>query len=387
MPPPTQKSIIKKPFVTALVVLLIIFAIVYFQQQRSPSSSSSPGSLSEKTVNEKDEKASRYSQAPDFAGIAHWINTEPLTMAQLRGKVVLVDFWTYTCINCLRTLPYLKMWHEKYHDQGLVIVGVHTPEFEFEKTYDNVLKFVNEHQIKYPVAQDNEYATWTAYHNRNWPHEYLIDSDGYIRHDHIGEGNYEETEARIQQLLSERMIELNQTMKPNMTIQKPEAVVDVDFYNVYTPEIYLGYQTTRGNLGFLEHIQPDVVVNYTSSRVPIINQVSLEGLWKNNPDNVELAGDEGTVVLVFKAKVANIVAGSEQGSNLVVSLDNKVEDLTNKGADVVVSNSSGSISSARVAFVHDFKLYNVAAAPDYGTSTLKLHVVGKGFKLYTFTFG
>ncbi|CAB3684876.1 thioredoxin [Achromobacter marplatensis] len=141
--------------------------------------------------------------APEFTGIENWLNSPPLTLASQRGKVVLVDFWTYTCINCIRTLPYVTSWHQKYKDQGLVVVGVHTPEFPFERSTPNVQKALERFKITYPVAQDNRYATWEAYRNQYWPAVYLIDKQGQIVYRHFGEGNYAETEAEIQRLLAQ----------------------------------------------------------------------------------------------------------------------------------------------------------------------------------------
>ena len=141
--------------------------------------------------------------APEFTGIEKWLNSEPLTLQSLRGKVVLVDFWTYTCINCIRTLPYVTSWYEKYKDQGLVVVGVHTPEFPFERSTANVTQALKRLGIKYPVAQDNSYATWDAYRNQYWPAAYLIDKQGNIVYRHFGEGQYKETEAEIQRLLAQ----------------------------------------------------------------------------------------------------------------------------------------------------------------------------------------
>ena len=141
--------------------------------------------------------------APEFTGIDTWLNSAPLTMQQLRGKVVLVDFWTYTCINCIRTLPYVKGWHDKYKDQGLVVVGVHTPEYPHERSTANVTAALKRFDIRYPVAQDNRYATWGAYHNQYWPATYLIDKSGKVVYSHFGEGKYEETEAAIRRLLAQ----------------------------------------------------------------------------------------------------------------------------------------------------------------------------------------
>ena len=141
--------------------------------------------------------------APEFAGIDNWLNSGPLTMAQLRGKAVLVDFWTFDCINCLHTLPFVKSWHQKYKDQGLVVVGVHTPEYAFERKLDNLKTAVQRNGITYPVAQDNRYATWGAYANQYWPALYLVDKKGEVVYTHFGEGNYAETEAAIRKVLAQ----------------------------------------------------------------------------------------------------------------------------------------------------------------------------------------
>ncbi len=140
-------------------------------------------------------------RAPEFEGISDWINSEPLTMEELRGKVVLIDFWTYTCVNCIRTLPYTKEWHDKYADEGLVIVGVHAPEFEFEKLTEKVENSVQEFDLTYPIAQDNEMGTWSAYSNRAWPAKYLVGKDGFVRYKHFGERSYQETESQIRDAL------------------------------------------------------------------------------------------------------------------------------------------------------------------------------------------
>ena len=142
--------------------------------------------------------------APEFTGIEKWLNSEPLTMQQLRGKVVLVDFWTYTCINCINTLPHVTSWHQKYKDQGLVVVGVHTPEYPFERNTDNVKTAIKRFDLRFPVAQDNRYATWGAYNNQFWPAFYLIDKKGQVVYTHFGEGQYAQTEAAIQALLAQK---------------------------------------------------------------------------------------------------------------------------------------------------------------------------------------
>src|SRR3989344_5869330 len=183
--------------------------------------------------------------APEIIPGGAWFNTQPLTLAALKGKVVIIDFWTYSCINCQRTFPHLNAWWSKYKDEGLLIIGIHTPEFEFEKDYENVNKAVEKYKIMYPVVQDNEYKTWRAYKNRYWPRKYLIDIDGFIVYDHIGEGSYEETEKKIQGLLEER----NKILHMREEINIPITEISQDAIDVRTPEIYFGYEFSRGQMG------------------------------------------------------------------------------------------------------------------------------------------
>jgi thiol-disulfide isomerase/thioredoxin len=187
------------------------------------------------------------SLAPDLSGISGWINTDEFTLASLRGEVVLIDFWTYTCVNCLRTLPYLRDWHEKYDDLGLNIVGVHTPEFEFEKDYDNVVAAVQQHDLGWRMAQDNDFRTWRSYNNRYWPAKYLIDHDGVIRYRHFGEGRYDETEEWIRMLLEEigaevSDVEVNADTGPKLD----EGAFDDEGRVLQTRELYAGWHRNSG---------------------------------------------------------------------------------------------------------------------------------------------
>ena len=170
-----------------------------------------------------------------------YINVDNITISELIGKkVILVDFWTYSCINCQRTLPYLVAWYNRYKDDGFIIIGVHTPEFDFEKDYNNVVEATKKWGITYPVVQDNEYQTWRAYNNRYWPRKYLIDIDGFIVYDHIGEGAYDETEMKIRELLDERrqVLGIGEELTNDMAVVKPETT---EFSKITTPEIYFGY--------------------------------------------------------------------------------------------------------------------------------------------------
>ena len=224
-----------------LAVVLIASLIYYLEPDSSPppqiTSAPSPSPI-----------------GPDLRGITAWINSDPLTLQQLKGKVVLIDFWTYTCINCIRTLPYLTSWDEKYRDKGLVIIGVHSPEFDFEKELGNVKAAVEKYNIQYPVALDNEYATWQAFDNHYWPHKFLFNKDGEMVYDHIGEGAYEETEAKIQDLLQE----LGQAVDMPLTPETPRPSL------YQTPELYAGYAFTAGRipLGNPEGQIPETVQTY-----------------------------------------------------------------------------------------------------------------------------
>jgi thiol-disulfide isomerase/thioredoxin len=329
---------------------------------------------------------SQLQKAPEFTQIAGYINTPgnaPITLASLKGKVVLVDFWTYSCINCIRTLPHLNDWYQRYADKGFVIVGVHSPEFEFEKNYDNVKAAVQKFGVKYPVILDSDHGTWNAYGNQYWPRDYLVDSQGYIRHDHIGEGDYDTTESAIQSLLAERaalagMNEISFNTAKTTTIN-PSSLAYVDLSKATTPEIYLGYDFARAPLGNPQNFQPDQIVSYSippnTSLAP--NTVYLDGQWKNNNDNVELQGNTGRVVLTYYAKTLNIVAGGN-GQKGVVTQDGAA--VTNK--------SLGSDLSPDGKFVTDGqRLYNLALYNNYGAHSIIINITGKGFQLYTFTFG
>ena len=337
------------------VIIIFVIAMAFLVDVPLPASGSLPN----------------LGMAPELAGITGWMNSEPLEIRELKGKVVLMDFWTYSCINCIRTLPYLTAWHEKYSGSGLVIIGVHTPEFQFEKDTDNVRAAVEKYGIEYPVAQDNDYATWRAYGNNFWPRKYLIDSEGNIRYDHIGEGAYEETEEAIQKLL----------MEAGHSIQEGtlEETAGTDFLQIGTPELYLGYMFARSPLGNTEGFFPGNTVDYRpvdrSQLKP--NTIYLYGKWRNEADSVVSEGNSG-LLLVYKARDVNIVAGGI--SSVSVLLDRKPLEEVYLGSDTEI------IGTNAVALIEGHRLYNIVSAPDYGIHTLELQA-GPGFELYTFTFG
>ncbi|HEX2304819.1 MAG TPA: thioredoxin family protein [Nitrososphaeraceae archaeon] len=330
---------------------------------------------------------SQFKKAPEFEKVSGYINSKPLNLSDLKGKVVLVDFWTYSCINCIRTIPYLVDWNEKYADKGLVIVGVHTPEFEFEKNIDNVKEAVKKFGIKYPVIQDNDKGTWNAYQNQYWPRKYIVDSEGYLRYDHIGEGGYVETEKVIQNLLQERIVQMglennpssinNSTVTEKITI--PENVQSVDYSKINSPELYFGYQFARASLGNPEGFKPDQTVNYslanTGSNIKP-NVLYLDGTWKNNADNMELQSNTGRIALVYSAKSVNMVAGGN-GEVLVLE-DGSTLQGKYRGADLS--------EEGRFA-IGGQRLYNLSMHDNYGLHSIVIDVKGKGFQAYTFTFG
>lgn len=332
---------------------------------------------------------SQFKKAPEFDKITGYINTEPINLSDLKGKVVLVDFWTYSCINCIRTIPYLVDWNEKYADKGLVIVGIHAPEFEFEKNIENVKAAVERFGIKYPVIQDNDKGTWNAYQNQYWPRKYIVDNEGYIRYDHIGEGGYSETEKVIQSLLQERSTQLglddgslpnsNNNTVIETTTTTPENVRSVDFSKINSPELYFGYQFARAALGNAEGFRPDQTVNYSLAKIDSDikpNVIYLDGTWKNNADNMELQSETGRIALVYSAKSINMVAGgtgevsiSEDGSTLQGK--HRGEDLSEEGKFAIDGQ----------------RLYNLSSHDDYGAHSIVIDIKGKGFQAHTLTFG
>ena len=360
------------------VVALIVGFGVYFNSPELNNAASGqqksfvPAAIIEDngTITRVQIDKSQFKLAPELTKITGFINSEQITLADLRGKVVLVDFWTYSCINCIRTIPYLNAWYEKYSDNGLVIVGVHTPEFEFEKDYNN---------IRYPIAQDNEKETWKAYENRYWPRKYLIDPDGYIRYDHIGEGAYAETEKVIQSLLAERTEHIGANITIDQSISNPESSQSVNFDLINSPDLYFGYEYSRAPLGNSEGYQPDRVVNYTiSDDIEIVpNRIYLAGEWKNNADHMELQSEVGRIVLSYSAKTVNIVAGGGK-SELHILEDSLQIDEGSSGTDV---SENGTVK------IDGQRLYNIVEHEEYGNHQITIEVAGRGFQIYTFTFG
>ena len=297
-----------------------------------------------------------YGPAPKFAEITKWINTpgsRPLTLRGLRGKVVLVDFWTYSCVNCIRTLPYLKAWYARYHRDGLVIVGVHTPEFAFEHVVSNVQRAVREHGIRYPVAVDDKYGTWDAWANQYWPADYLIDRNGDVRDAHFGEGGYTQTEADIRKLLGEQargpMAQAKGAITPSTQVE--------------TPETYLGTYRAQA---YTQPLHPNVDADYGAPAAVPTNAVELAGHWRVERHQV-VAGAGAKLLFEYVAPRIYVVAAPP------------------KSGPVTLGVSVDGSPSARVR-VPDDDLYQLAHLPTAGPHKLVLSVPA-GTSLYSFTFG
>jgi len=294
-----------------------------------------------------------YGPAPDFTGTERWFNSAPLTLAQLRGRVVLVDFWTYTCINCIRTLPHLEAWDRKYRNDGLTIVGVHTPEFPFEHDAGNVQKAIRSEGIHYPVAQDNAYGTWNSYGNSYWPAEYLIDAQGHVRHVNFGEGDYPGTEKAIRTLLAERGAKGLGSMT-NVHGQVPPDLA--------TPETYVGLQRAQG---YVVPLQPGVHT-YAAPANLRPNQFALGGTWDEKVEQ-GVSGPGASIDLSFVAQRVFVVLGTSDGKprNVHVFLDGK---------------------PVRTLVVNGQRLYTALSLPQARGGRLSLRF-DPGISAYAFTFG
>ena len=292
-------------------------------------------------------------RAPELTGLGTWHNSDPLTLEQLRGKVVLVDFWTYSCINCIRTLPYLRGYSEKFADAPFVILGIHTPEFVFEKKDSNVAEAIEKHALTYPVAQDNDYGTWRAFSNRYWPAKYLIDADGYIRYTHFGEGAYDETDLAIQSLLAEINHRSEGPVPEEVTFSRRDR----------TPEIYLGERSwpalqNRGSM------PTDQVESYTAPESLELHKYALVGDWKMvDQEKQELVSDEGEIRMKFVGSEINLVMGGAG------SVDIEVDGEAVKSFDVTFED-----------------LYELWTG-EYGEHEITIRIAGAGTSGYAFTFG
>ena len=342
--------------------------------------------------------------APDLAGIDSFINADPFTLEALRGdKVVLIDFWTYTCVNCIRTLPFIKEWHEKYADAGLVIVGVHAPEFEFEKLEANVQMAVDEWGIEYPVVLDNEHTTWNAFLNRAWPAKYLIDKDGVIRYTHFGEGRYAETEDEIRTVLGELGGDVASIEHGNIADSQFHLdALSQDAMQSLTRELYAGVQRNYGALqyGMTPYILPQIhpeyyqglgqEVEYQDIEETHYNQIIyLQGAWINELENLRHArvteDYEDYILVNFRASEVNVVLtiadGGEPYEVRVLVGDEPVAQEQG-GLDIEWDAEGNSFVT-----VDEPRMYRIIQLDDFEGHELKLSSNSDQFSVFAYTFG
>jgi cytochrome c biogenesis protein CcdA/thiol-disulfide isomerase/thioredoxin len=307
-----------------------------------------------KNVVSKDSTLDDFGPAPEFAGITGWINSKPLTLAELRGKVVVLDFWTYSCINCLRTLPYLKRWDETYRDKGLVIVGVHTPEFAFERVPSNVERAVKQLGVRYPVALDPKFGTWNAWGNRYWPAKYFIDRQGHVRYAHFGEGDYAENEGVIRDLLAE----------PGLPKAVSASVSAPTAEGVETPESYIGYERIERFYGGEIVRDKEAAYRFPATLPP--NGLAFAGRWKIEGER-GIAGPGARLRLAYHARSVHLVLGTSGPPRTVdVYLDGK---------------------KVKTVTVPEDDLYDLAETPGPAADHLLELRFSPGTEAYAFTFG
>ena len=314
---------------------------------------------------------------PPLDGAIQWLNSPPLSAEALKGKVVLVDFWTYSCINCIRAIPYVKAWAEKYKDQGLVVIGVHAPEFAFEKNVDNVKKAIGDLGIAYPVAIDNDYAIWRAFDNQYWPAHYFIDAEGRIRHHHFGEGEYDQSERVIQELLAEAG---KQNVAGGIVDVKATGTEAASNQNdVQSPETYVGWQRsenfvdTKGTVNDAPHVY--------SAAEPKLNEWGLTGNWTVGAENAGLNDKDGSIYYRFHARDLHLVLGPNADGKPIrfkVTVDGKPPGDSH-GVDTD-ADGNGTVTGQRL-----YQL--VREAGPVGDHTFEIHFLDPGVQAYAFTFG
>jgi thiol-disulfide isomerase/thioredoxin len=346
-----------------IAALIIIVGAIYWLEAKKPPRLAAKEVPIPQLASAKD---SPYPRAKEIAAPAGFVNTEPLTISQFVGKkVILIDFMTYSCINCQRTYPYLNAWWNKYKDHGLEIIGIHSPEFDFEKKLENVQMAAKRFGLKFPLVLDNDYGTWNAYGNLYWPHEYLIDIYGNIIHDQIGEGNYEESEREIQKALQERRSALqlkNETVPSglvvplNIFVTEPSRVKSEETYFGSARNSFLG-SGIMGLSGVQAMPEP---VSVKPNLLYLVGRWSFSGQYAENL----AAGDK--IIYRYSAKDVYLVANSAAGAKLKVLLDGK---------------------PIGTVLVKEDRLYKIVGGSDYGEHTLEIVIEGPGLRAFTFTFG
>jgi cytochrome c biogenesis protein CcdA/thiol-disulfide isomerase/thioredoxin len=342
------------------------------QQLESETGKDSAASSFFKSIRDTTTTLKDYGPAPEITKGTGWAQGEPTTLAALQGKVVLIDFWTYTCINCIRTFPYLKAWDEKYRDQGLEIIGVHSPEFEFEKKTSNVQEAIADFELKYRVVQDNDFGIWKDYSNRYWPAKYLIDTKGQVRYVHFGEGGYDDTEKAIQQLLSEiSAVTVGDTVS-----------IPVVKNQTKTPEIYLGYWRHE-NFSSLETANNDIATSYNYPSLLRSNQWALDGDWLIAEKHAASA-DNSKLKIRFNAKNVNLVMKptTQPESQLTPPTVQVLLD----GAQISTADAGSDVENGVVQLDKD-RLYDLVNMTKPGDHELELIFSNGEVEVFAFTFG
>jgi cytochrome c biogenesis protein CcdA/thiol-disulfide isomerase/thioredoxin len=319
-------------------------------------------------------------QLPALSGATSWLNSPPLTREGLRGKVVLIDFWTYSCINCLRSLPYVNGWYQKYKDHGLVVIGVHSPEFAFEKDLGNVQRAVHDLNVTYPVALDSNYEIWRAFDNQYWPAHYFVDAQGRIRGHHFGEGDYPESERIIRELLSEAGFK---DLPPaGISVAAAKGVqAAADDGNVLSPETYVGYARAE-HFSSPSGVMPDQSKDYTAPAKLEVNQWTLTGKWTVDDEKGTLDTPHGSIVFKFQARDLHLVLGPGPSGKPIrfrVRMD---------GADPGASHGTDTDASG-AGVVTDQRLYQLIRQPpgEIHRHTFTIEFLDAGVQAYAFTFG
>jgi cytochrome c biogenesis protein CcdA/thiol-disulfide isomerase/thioredoxin len=314
---------------------------------------------------------------PDLSGAVAWLNSAPLTPDQLKGHVVLIDFWTYSCINCLRSIPYVRAWADKYKASGLVVIGVHTPEFAFEKDLDNVKHAVSDLKITYPVALDNDYAIWRAFNNSYWPADYLVDATGKIRHHHFGEGKYDETEQQIQDLLQEHNGQLTVTGLVKVVATGAEAPPDTD---VESPETYVGYDRADSFIS-PGGLKQDLAHTYSVPKKLELNQWGFAGSWTDHAHVGNVDSAHGKIVYRFHARDVHLVLGPAANGKAIrfrVKIDGQAPGASH-GVD------TDAMGDGKIT---DHRLYQLIRQKDpIDDRTFEIEFLDPGAQVFAFTFG
>ena len=363
--------------VAGIVVIALGWDTRFLAQFSVPNTAATEQQLIDRLTQRSAVNSAETSIAPALNGATQWLNSPPLSDAVLRGKVVLVDFWTYSCINCLRTLPYLKAWDEKYRAQGLVIIGVHAPEFVFEKDVHNVEQAVRELGVKYPVAIDNQYAIWNAYQNQYWPAHYLIDATGHIRHQHFGEGAYQETELMIQALLKEAHQDL--AVNDELVTVAGAGVTAAAGDRARSPETYLGYARQK-NLASPEAVRQDMPMQYSTPQTLQSDRWALNGVWQISDESAVQTVHGGSISYRFQGRDLHLVMGVHTGNpvRFRVTLDGESPGKDH-GADTDAQGNG---------VVQEQRLYQLIRQGGKAKDrTFRIEFLDDGVEAFAFTFG